>query len=290
MLPYQSTINPSSDGPYTFVVQQDVVGSWPGSPLPTDYWTRPVSPENREWWTILGNYPSTGIVAGVGRGVSLANWPADTNKYMSNYGYIPYVQGPKSAHIVWKQQASMEDSLEEPWELHHSRTAAAAHRSSITDDAIKPLLKLQKRWLTVLTTTCLQAFGNAMTCGRDKYIGNRQESEPKHPQRLCIVNREMDVVPGETASTLGMRVDLMYVGSGRLITYNAFTGAVKVNISISPMTTGTYYASYDWPYFLTVQDLGAAQQISGGRYRLINWTMAGDHVGFSSRKFQTWHM
>ena len=94
---------PSSDGPYNFVVQQDAVGSWPGSPLPTDYWTRPVSPENREWWSILGNYPGTGIVAGVGRGVSLDVWPADTNKYMSNYGFTPYVQGPKSAHIVWKR-------------------------------------------------------------------------------------------------------------------------------------------------------------------------------------------
>ena len=71
---------PSSDGPYEFVVQQDMVGSWPPSPLPTDYWTRPVSPENREWWPILGNFPATGTVAGVGRGVSLANWPADTNK------------------------------------------------------------------------------------------------------------------------------------------------------------------------------------------------------------------
>ncbi len=95
---------PDSDGPYSFVVQSNVALSWPGSPLPTDYWKRPVSPENREWWPILGNFPGTGVVAGVGRSVSLDVWPAETNKYMSNYGYVPYVQGPKSAHVVWKRQ------------------------------------------------------------------------------------------------------------------------------------------------------------------------------------------
>ena len=67
---------PDSDGPYDLIVKQEPALSWPGSPLPTDYWTRPVSVENREWWPILGNYPGTGIVAGVGRMVASATWPA----------------------------------------------------------------------------------------------------------------------------------------------------------------------------------------------------------------------
>ena len=41
-------------------VQQDMVASWPSVPLPTDYWTRPISIENREWYSIAGNYPWTG--------------------------------------------------------------------------------------------------------------------------------------------------------------------------------------------------------------------------------------
>ena len=52
--------NPGSDGPYGLVVQEQQVLSWPPAPLPTDYWTRPVSPWNREWWPILGNFPGTG--------------------------------------------------------------------------------------------------------------------------------------------------------------------------------------------------------------------------------------
>ncbi len=38
-----------------------MVASWPPSAIPTDYWIRPVSPDNREWWTISGNYPWNGM-------------------------------------------------------------------------------------------------------------------------------------------------------------------------------------------------------------------------------------
>src|SRR5665647_1485576 len=55
---------PSETQKQTFTVQQDMVPSWPPAALPTDYWTRPVSLENREWWPILGNYPGTGYVGG----------------------------------------------------------------------------------------------------------------------------------------------------------------------------------------------------------------------------------
>jgi hypothetical protein len=91
-------------------------------------------------------------------------------------------------------------------------------------------------------------------------------------------------VPGETASSESIRADLMYVGGGRLITYNAWSGATVMNFSISPLTTGTYYASFDWPYFLAVQDLGAAA--GANRYKLINWTIAGDPSGFTLGNFR----
>jgi hypothetical protein len=65
---------PSSTPEQSLIVQQDLVASWPPSPLPTDYWTRPVSPENREWWSILGDYPWSGPGGGNG-------WPAETSIY-----------------------------------------------------------------------------------------------------------------------------------------------------------------------------------------------------------------
>ena len=40
---------PSTSKEMTITVQQDWVYSWPEMPLPTDYWTRPVPYEMREW-------------------------------------------------------------------------------------------------------------------------------------------------------------------------------------------------------------------------------------------------
>ena len=56
--------------------------SYPPAPLPTDYWTRPISPDNREWYAIAGPYP----------------WPY-TNWNQDDYG--PYLFVPQSCHIVW---------------------------------------------------------------------------------------------------------------------------------------------------------------------------------------------
>jgi hypothetical protein len=62
---------------------------------------------------------------------------------------------------------------------------------------------------------------------------------------------------------------LVSISAGRLILYNPWNGAVNQNISISPLTTGTYYMN---SYWLTVQDMGA-NVTTANRYRLINWTI-----------------
>jgi hypothetical protein len=81
-------------------VQTDQVLSWPPRELPTDYWERPIYIRNREWWSIGGGYPLTGIGGG-------PTWPANTNVYASNYKYTPYVQGPDSPHIVWRRRGAL---------------------------------------------------------------------------------------------------------------------------------------------------------------------------------------
>jgi hypothetical protein len=79
---------PTSTPEQTLTVQQDMVASWTPAQLPTDYWTRPVSMMNREWWPILGNYP----------------YP-----FTSGNGDFagPYVIAPNSAHIVWRRQGDI---------------------------------------------------------------------------------------------------------------------------------------------------------------------------------------
>src|SRR5450756_1293483 len=50
-----------SQSPVTAVtVQQEQVAGYPAAPLPTDYWTRPIPIDFREWWVIGGQYPFVG--------------------------------------------------------------------------------------------------------------------------------------------------------------------------------------------------------------------------------------
>jgi outer membrane protein assembly factor BamB len=62
----------------TLIVQEDSVGSYPASPLPSNYWERPIDAQHREWYSIAGNWLTT----------------------PTNY-YAPYNEGPESAHILW---------------------------------------------------------------------------------------------------------------------------------------------------------------------------------------------
>jgi hypothetical protein len=95
----------------TLTVQQDVVLPWPETPIPNDYWTRPVPYEFREWWPISGDFPWRGPSGG-------PMWDKlypDTNPYWGGYQlsgmggpwrgtFTPWVQGPNSGHVAWKRQ------------------------------------------------------------------------------------------------------------------------------------------------------------------------------------------
>ena len=60
------------------IVQNDQVPYYPGQALPSEYWTRPIDSQLREWYSLAGSWVST---------------PANL--------YAPYNQGPESAHILW---------------------------------------------------------------------------------------------------------------------------------------------------------------------------------------------
>jgi outer membrane protein assembly factor BamB len=86
--------------------------------------------------------------------------------------------------------------------------------------------------------------------------------------------------PGHEAD-VGWQINFISISGGRLYKYNPTTGAPSSNISLSPITSATYYGP---ALALSVQDLGAAAaNATGGRYRLINWTTAGTSSNFTSR-------
>jgi hypothetical protein len=64
------------------VVLQEPLPAYPGQPLPTEYWSRPIDPQLREWFSIAGNWVER---------------PSNS--------YSPYNDdAPETAHVLWAQQ------------------------------------------------------------------------------------------------------------------------------------------------------------------------------------------
>ena len=72
---------PSTSDPVELTVVEDPVPTFPDTPLPTDYWTRPIDAQHREWWPISGNWLA----------------PPDNN-------FARYVLGPETSHILWANE------------------------------------------------------------------------------------------------------------------------------------------------------------------------------------------
>jgi hypothetical protein len=256
---------PSSDGPYTLEVQEQQVQSWPMSPLPTDYWTRPVTTHNREWWPILGNYPATGIVGGGDY------WPADTNTYaLPRYGYLPYVVGPKSAHVVWKQPFNIGGLV-----------GGTMGQQSIWESARviygHPTLIYSGR---AYWTTTKVADGQTQSVWQCYDIRTGEVYWEKYPAVQTPTFIIYDAGASEIAEAEPhlATVYLGYMGNGFFIKYDPWNGNIVGNYSTAPITTAsTYYAE---PYAYGVQSIGSG---SNAQYRLIKWITTGTSNDFSTR-------
>jgi outer membrane protein assembly factor BamB len=96
---------PSQSSVYSLTVQDKPIGSYPDNPLPNTYWTRPINAQNRDWWSISGNwlYPPSRTVAGVAL----------------------YTTAPDSAHILWRKQIDMGGLVGGEYGAHSFHTGAA---------------------------------------------------------------------------------------------------------------------------------------------------------------------
>ena len=73
----------STSDPLILTVQQDPIVAWQETPLPEEYWTRPINSANRDWHVLGGNW-----LAG----------SAQVNGPTTNFGYS---KAPESAHFMW---------------------------------------------------------------------------------------------------------------------------------------------------------------------------------------------
>ncbi|MEM2098804.1 MAG: PQQ-binding-like beta-propeller repeat protein [Candidatus Bathyarchaeia archaeon] len=271
-------VKPSATQEIAITVLSDYVAeSWPPSPLPTDYWTRPVNTEHREWWPILGNYPWFGPGGG-------AEWDRlypDTNPYYNpSYAFIPYVPGPNSAHIVWKRLYELGGIIGGDW-------GAASDIYWSPDWYIRPTVILAGRGYQTVTKTspsgpsgqtywqCYDIRTGEMYWERPLFAGESEPDIIEYAPSPYVFTCE---AAGIEIATRPSKPYLLSIGGGYLRKYDPMTGVLVGNYSISPLTTGTYYRN---GYVLSVQDLGATA--GAQRYRLINWTTFYTYTNLTQR-------
>jgi len=261
---YQPSVSPE----VSLTVQQETVMSYPAAQLPTSYWTRPIPIENREWWTIGGQYPYTGVGGGDA-------WPANTNAYASNYKYTPYVQAPNTAHIAWMRQGALAGVVGGqfgyrsigPGEGAYSGTPSIIFQGRAYQTITKPMQ-------TIINGSSVSQPVSVWQC-YDIRTGEVywEQTGITQPPTVVTFNQVASAVPGADQTGQGTGTySLVYIGSSRMIKYNPWNGAVSLNISL-PVSAATIYKD---PYALTVQTIGT-------KYYLINWTTTGTDTNFANR-------
>jgi hypothetical protein len=260
---------PASTPESTLTVQQAMVASWPPSALPTDYWTRPISSENREWWIIGGDYPWRGPSGG---STWNALYPNTTPYWSTSYGFIPWVQGPNSAHIVWDRQGAFGGII-----------GGDMGQMSYTSGGGNPTIVFQGRCYQTVTKPASTTV-NGTT--RTQPVSVWQCYDLRTGQiywELTDVSAPtvIEYSAGSAGPVAGSEygisasASLVYIGGSRLIKYSPFTGAVNLNISI-PLSSATYYMN---GYAFSVQTINA----TASQYRYINWTTQGTDTNFTNR-------
>jgi|WetSurMetagenome_2_1015567.scaffolds.fasta_scaffold38596_1 outer membrane protein assembly factor BamB len=92
-LDYVNDTFAASSATTTLTVQQDPIGyAYGQSPLPTQYWARPINSMNREWSVIGGKW----------LGLAATSFGA-TGMYSNTGNFAPYTTAPNSAHVMWTQ-------------------------------------------------------------------------------------------------------------------------------------------------------------------------------------------
>jgi len=86
--PGDSNFAASTSTKTKFSVQSDPIPKYPDAPLPTQYWTRPINAQNRDWAQYLADWNVNG-------------YPENTQNYQ------PWGHAPESPHILWTYTTSV---------------------------------------------------------------------------------------------------------------------------------------------------------------------------------------
>ena len=93
--PYRSNtqywFKPSTSGVLELTVQEQPIPSYPDSPLPSEYWTRPIYGDNKNWWQLADNW-------------LMRAYDRASGGHYRGQAFAPYTSAPDSPHILWTKQ------------------------------------------------------------------------------------------------------------------------------------------------------------------------------------------
>jgi outer membrane protein assembly factor BamB len=240
---------PVSTADQTLIVQNEQVMSW-YSPLPTDYWTRPIEPNNREWAAIAGNYPWTGY-AGFAQS-------ATSNNY-----YGPFITAPNTPHIVWKQLGALSGIM--GGETGNYATLSGPPTPSVIYMG-RCYSTVTKVMSVLINGTYRQQPTSVAECF-DLRTGQVYYDIPVAdggitPTRIAYWRGVDTAVPGAgEATTFGVELHAISGGatSARLYKVNPLTGAITVNVSLPSFGSGgNAEVGYQNGYYLSYQNNGTS--------------------------------
>lgn len=87
----QRWYKPSTSKPVTLTVQSEPIQPYPSIPLPTGYWTRPLTAEFKEAWRIADNW-------------LMQSYDYMTRSFCACPAFAPYTLAPNSPHILWTKE------------------------------------------------------------------------------------------------------------------------------------------------------------------------------------------
>lgn len=263
---------PSSSPELTLTVQEQPVSPWPVSALPTEYWTRPIAVGNREWWTIGGWYPWTGVGGGT-------TWdelyPRTSTYWGPRQRFTPWVQAPNSPHVVWKRQDTISGLYGGDLKDYSATSAAGSPSIIYAGRAYQSTTKVFNG-NTTSVWECYDIRTGEIIWQKTDIPSNER------PSYVSYIEGTSEVPGGDPK--FGLSIVLLNIGGNYVRHYDPNNGALLRSVSISPLTTGTLYRSSGQDYFMTVQNLGNSVPVAE-RYRLIDWTIAIDPTSSGGRRY-----
>lgn len=239
-----------------------IVYPWPEEGPPTDYWTRPVSPENRDWYPILGNFPWHGPAR---EGPEWDSHHPETNRrWNARQEFTPYVEAPESAHIIWRRNENIAGI-----------TGGDFPKVQQPSGGNTPSIIYMGRCYDSLTRVLDGETQSVWTCydlrTGEVYWERTGVSAPSY-----IEYSEGGIsVPGGASRSVS--VSLLRIGGGVLQKFNPSTGAMTTECELPDNFRSTEY--YMNGFAVSTQIISDEDKI----FRLINWTTIGSTRNFANR-------